>query len=662
MNSGLTAGLTSQPLKTVSRRRKSSKSLKQDVLNTQEAWDNGLGAITHIAGPEDQALKITATAPPINISATAGNSLILAASSATGGHTTVTSGAKGGSVVITAGNGAFSPTGGFPTTKGGDVTITAGDAPNAGGGGCNGGAITITTGSSPSSGSGGGALTLTTGTSSGNGTSGAISITTGDITTAQGGAGAITIRPGRNTTGVFSAISGGTLNLITGDGASVTLGASSGAGGPINVTLGSGGPITTATSTAGNGGALTITLGTGGVSSGNTAGTSGNGSAFSIIGGAGGAATGAGGTHIGGTGSALSFTAGTGGAATSASGTRTGGNGGSITFTTGTGGAGSTTNGSGGDFTFVTGASGAGGGTAGTTGIFSFKPGNTEVARISATASGGRLQVGSGSGASTGWIFSGDSTIGSGFPGIWPTSITPSSSNYIASSNGSQTYINCTDAIYLRVSNSDYFYVNSSVVRVTGAATIGWCPSTNVNATADVLLSRKGAANIQQGGADAASPIAQTYSVQSVATGTSNTAGVNFTINGSQSTGSAYGGAIIFQVTQNGAAATTQNTLVELLRISPTSGIAVAKTITLAGTTGAQTINKIAGRVNFAAGASSLTVTNTFASTNSVIICTVATNDATMKSVAVTQSSGQFIITANAAATAETAVNFLVIN
>jgi hypothetical protein len=86
------------------------------------------------------------------------------------------------------------------------------------------------------------------------------------------------------------------------------------------------------------------------------------------------------------------------------------------------------------------------------------------------------------------------------------------------------------------------------------------------------------------------------------------------------------------------------------------------KTITAGGTTGAQTINKSAGSVNFAASATSLVVTNSLVTTSSVIHCTVATNDATMKSVQVVAAAGSFTIYANAAATAETRVNFFLTN
>ena len=90
--------------------------------------------------------------------------------------------------------------------------------------------------------------------------------------------------------------------------------------------------------------------------------------------------------------------------------------------------------------------------------------------------------------------------------------------------------------------------------------------------------------------------------------------------------------------------------------------IVVDKTITPGGTTGAQTINKTAGSVNFAAGAISLVVTNSLVTTSSIILATVATDDATMRVMKAVPGAGSFTLISNAAATAETRVNFLVLN
>lgn len=84
-------------------------------------------------------------------------------------------------------------------------------------------------------------------------------------------------------------------------------------------------------------------------------------------------------------------------------------------------------------------------------------------------------------------------------------------------------------------------------------------------------------------------------------------------------------------------------------------------TTTAGGTTGDQTINKLAGSVNFAAGASSLVVTNSLVASTDYIFCTVLTNDTTALIKNVVASSGAFTIRLNAAATAETKVAFLVI-
>lgn len=85
-------------------------------------------------------------------------------------------------------------------------------------------------------------------------------------------------------------------------------------------------------------------------------------------------------------------------------------------------------------------------------------------------------------------------------------------------------------------------------------------------------------------------------------------------------------------------------------------------THTAAGTTGAQTINKASGSVNFAAAAASLVVTNSNVTTNSIVLAVVMTNDATMKSVQAVPASGSFTLYPNAVPTAETRVGFLVIN
>lgn len=93
-----------------------------------------------------------------------------------------------------------------------------------------------------------------------------------------------------------------------------------------------------------------------------------------------------------------------------------------------------------------------------------------------------------------------------------------------------------------------------------------------------------------------------------------------------------------------------------------TNGLVLSKTITAPGTTGAQTINKATGRVNFAAAAQTLVVTCNLADANSIIMATVATDDTTATACKAIPGAGTFTLKLNAAATAETAVAFLVVN
>ncbi len=112
----------------------------------------------------------------------------------------------------------------------------------------------------------------------------------------------------------------------------------------------------------------------------------------------------------------------------------------------------------------------------------------------------------------------------------------------------------------------------------------------------------------------------------------------------------------------NNYAARLAGTAGEIFRVRTDGQMALLATNTATGTTGAQTINKPSGTVNFAAAATSLVVTNALCTTSSIIIATVRTNDSTMKSVQAVPGSGSFTLYANAAATAETSVGFLIIN
>jgi hypothetical protein len=92
------------------------------------------------------------------------------------------------------------------------------------------------------------------------------------------------------------------------------------------------------------------------------------------------------------------------------------------------------------------------------------------------------------------------------------------------------------------------------------------------------------------------------------------------------------------------------------------TSITLLKTITATGTTGARTINKASGSVNFASTATSLVVTNSLVTVDSVIQVSKGTNNATARLGAVVAAAGSFTIYMDVAPTAETRVNFTLTN
>lgn len=99
------------------------------------------------------------------------------------------------------------------------------------------------------------------------------------------------------------------------------------------------------------------------------------------------------------------------------------------------------------------------------------------------------------------------------------------------------------------------------------------------------------------------------------------------------------------------------------LNLAGTKSVGLQRTITAAGTTGAQTINKQAGTVNFAAGAAAIVVTNSTVTASSIITTNIRFADATCTFVkSSVPTSGSFTITLNANCTAETSVGFVVWN
>jgi hypothetical protein len=131
---------------------------------------------------------------------------------------------------------------------------------------------------------------------------------------------------------------------------------------------------------------------------------------------------------------------------------------------------------------------------------------------------------------------------------------------------------------------------------------------------------------------------------------TSNGTGAQVNIRGADASGSSY------------ALGVENSVLNTLFLIANNGRISYRATNTSAGITGAQTIDRPSGTVNFAAGASALVVTNSLVATTSIVFAVVRTNDSTAYVKNVVPTGGSFTINLGAAATAETSVGFWVIN
>jgi len=111
-----------------------------------------------------------------------------------------------------------------------------------------------------------------------------------------------------------------------------------------------------------------------------------------------------------------------------------------------------------------------------------------------------------------------------------------------------------------------------------------------------------------------------------------------------------------------GVGTNSPSTSLDVVGVVSTDGLNLDRTITTAGTTGNQTINKVAGTVNIAAAGTTVTVTNSLVTANSIIFCTLRTNDATATIKNVVPGAGSFVITLGSAATAEVSIGFMVTN
>lgn len=157
----------------------------------------------------------------------------------------------------------------------------------------------------------------------------------------------------------------------------------------------------------------------------------------------------------------------------------------------------------------------------------------------------------------------------------------------IGSATGPQILPNAGGAgrlIFQNGSTTKYLYMSDGDNALITSGTFAWAWSTNPGTTSpDLFLTRSSVATLHLGAADAASPVAQTLGVQGVVTGTSNTAGANWTLAGSQGTGTGAGGSLIFKVAPAGSTGSSQNALATALTIDSTKLATFAGSITTSG-------------------------------------------------------------------------------
>lgn len=150
---------------------------------------------------------------------------------------------------------------------------------------------------------------------------------------------------------------------------------------------------------------------------------------------------------------------------------------------------------------------------------------------------------------------------------ITPTSVAIGAGSAITSSGagGSLGTNAFTSTAYAPIASPTF----TGTVTLPDASTFG----TNFSIAGNAKLTAPSAAVLQHGAADAAAPVAQTIQAQSVVAGTSNTAGVDWTFNGSRGTGTGAGGRFIFQGSLAGTTGSTQNALVNSMIVDPVGNI-----------------------------------------------------------------------------------------
>jgi len=146
----------------------------------------------------------------------------------------------------------------------------------------------------------------------------------------------------------------------------------------------------------------------------------------------------------------------------------------------------------------------------------------------------------------------------------------PASPGYIHQNGAAAVSASGNTFVRTNLGGGDLVTTVNDHIALWNGAELGWASvsAATFSSALDAKFTRSAAATIHLGAADAASPVAQTFGVQGVVAGTSNTAGSDFTLTGSQGTGTGVGGNIVFKVAPAAAGtASTQNALVTAFAI-----------------------------------------------------------------------------------------------
>ena len=196
------------------------------------------------------------------------------------------------------------------------------------------------------------------------------------------------------------------------------------------------------------------------------------------------------------------------------------------------------------------------------------------------------ISITASSGVFSGGVTAGGATIGSNALAVTGTiqgsSTITGGANIIAGVGGTFTTASGNVVLQPGASGNLYLADNSGTALLAfGIATNNINLPSNIlfgmtsgaaSASLDTILRRNAAANWQLGAAAVdTAPVAQTLSVQNtLAGGTSNVAGANFTIAGSQGKGTGVGGSVILAAAPAGSTGTAVNPLLSVAAVNPT--------------------------------------------------------------------------------------------